>query len=190
MRAGPAFLYLMHCFACDNEATQRCDRCSNLYCDEHGDSLCAACLDPMSAAPSRSLYRVAVFGLFGGAVLALWLMIRPPSVPGEETVVITQPTATPALTPGAGGDGTGTPAPGGDATPTPEPTVTPGPTAEATPEPTPPPGPQEYVVVSGDTWFGIAEAFGIDGFTLAEYNGRSLEDFLQTGEVLLIPPPQ
>lgn len=179
----------MQCFACENEATQRCDRCSNLYCDDHGDSLCANCLDPMSAAPSRSLYRVAVFGLFGGAVLALWLMVRPPSVPGEESVVINEPTATPALTPGGGG-GTNTPGPTGEATPTPEPTVTAEPTPEVTAAPTPTPGPVEYVVVEGDTWFGIAEAFGVDAFTLAQFNGQTLEDILNTGEVLLIPPAQ
>ena len=173
----------MKCFACENEATQRCDRCSNLYCDEHGDRLCDNCLDPMRAAPSRSLYRVAVFGLFGGAVLALWFMIRPPST-GEESAVINQPTTTPALTPGGGG-GTGTPGP--TLAPTEVPTITPEPTITPTPAPTPTPGPIEYVVVEGDTWFGIAEAFGIDGFTLAQFNGRALEDVLSLGETILIP---
>lgn len=181
----------MQCFACENEATQRCDRCSNLYCDDHGDSLCAVCLDPMRAAPSRSLYRIALFGLFGGAVLALWLMVRPPSVPGEEPSVINEPTRTPALTPGGG---SATPGPTGAGTPTAAPTevpsITPEPTPEPTAAPTPTPGPTEYTVVEGDTWFGIAEAFGVDGFTLAQYNGRALDDVLHAGETLLIPPAQ
>lgn len=178
----PGVCYLMQCFVCKNEATQRCDRCSNLYCDDHGDSLCANCLDPMRAAPSRSLYRLAVFGLFGGAVLALWLMVRPPSVPGEESAVINEPTATPALTPG-GGAGT----PGPTLAPTDAPTITPEPSITPTPAPTPTPGPIEYLVVEGDTWFGIAESFGIDGFTLAQFNGRTLEDVLSLGETILIP---
>ncbi len=46
------------------------------------------------------------------------------------------------------------------------------------------------MVVEGDTWFGIAEAFGVDAFTLAQFNGQTLEDILNTGEVLLIPPAQ
>jgi hypothetical protein len=44
--------------------------------------------------------------------------------------------------------------------------------------------------VEGDTWFGIAETFGMDAFTLAEYNGQTLEDVLNVGETLLIPPAQ
>jgi LysM repeat protein len=180
----------MKCFACENDATQRCDRCSNLYCDEHGDSLCANCLDPMRAAPSRSLFRVAVIGLFGGAVLALWLMIQPPSVPGEETAAINEPTTTPALTPGGGGTATPGPTEGGEPTATPTIAATPTPvlTVTPTPAPTPTPGPVEYVVQDGDTWFGIADAFGVDGFTLAQFNGRSLDEVLQPGETLLIPP--
>jgi LysM repeat protein len=173
----------MKCFACENEATQRCDRCSNLYCDDHGDTLCANCLDPMRAAPSRGLYRVAVVGLLGGAVLALWLIFRPPSV-GEENAVINQPTTTPALTPGGGGTGT----PGPSLAPTEVPSITPKPSITPSPAPTPTPGPIEYTVAEGDTWFAIAESFGVDGFTLAQYNGQTLEDVLNTGDVLLIPP--
>ncbi len=178
----------MHCFACEKDATQRCDRCSNFYCDDHGGTLCASCLDPMRAVPSRGLYRVALLGVFGGAVLALWLMVQPPSVPGEESSIINQPTTTPALTPGAGGGGTRTPAASGAASPTSEVTGTPEPTPTAAPTPTP--GPVEYIVVEGDTWFGIAEAFAVDASVLAQYNGQTLEDVLNVGEVLLIPPAQ
>lgn len=189
----------MQCFACENEAIGRCGRCGNPFCADHGDDLCAVCMDPMQAAPSRSLYRVALFGLFGGAVLALWLMVRPPSVPGEEVIVGNEPTTTPALTPA----GATTAAPGattsaaeptasGEATATPPPSEAPTatPTPEPTPAPTPTPGPVEYVVQSGDTWYGIADAFGVDANTIAQYNGRTIDEYLHAGETIIIPPPQ
>jgi LysM repeat protein len=120
-------------------------------------------------------------------VLALWLLIRPPSVPGDEGTVI-RPQPTPQVTP-AGTRGptqrpgvTATPGPSGEASPTPGgtggPTGTPAPT-EA--------GPIEYTVQDGDTWFGIAEAFGVDAENLAAVNGLTLDDFLQPGDVLVIP---
>jgi LysM repeat protein len=42
-------------------------------------------------------------------------------------------------------------------------------------------------VVDGDTWFGIAEAFGVDAEDLAAVNGLTLDDFIQPGDVLVIP---
>ena len=134
----------------------------------------------MSAAPSRSLYRLALFGLFGGACSpsGCW-SARPPS-PAKSPPSSTSQRTTPALTPGGGG--TATPGPPATARRHPahrsarpshrQPPITP------TPAPTPAPGPIEYVVVGGDTWFGIAEAFGVDAFTLAQFNGRTLDDFL------------
>jgi len=185
----------MQCFACENEGTQRCPRCGNAYCDDHGADFCDNCLDPMRAAPSRSLYRVALFGLFGGAVLTLWLLIRPPSVPGEGTTILNEPTATPALTPaGAGGSATPAPSGGASATPAPSgateaPTATAAPTEAPTPTlaPTPTPGPVQYTVVDGDTWYGVAEAFGVDANALAAANGRTLDEYLHPGETLIIP---
>lgn len=196
----------MNCYACDREAEQRCPRCGNAYCPDHGSTLCANCLDPLNAAPSRSAFRLALVGLLGGSVLALWLLVRPPGVPGEgATTVRNDPSATPALTPqGAGGDAsattlpsvtipagetpaaTTTPAatPAGEATPAP----TEAPTAEPTEAPTEAPaGPIEYTVQDGDTWNGIADAFGLDAASLAEFNGRVLDDFLQIGELISIP---
>jgi LysM repeat protein len=195
----------MQCFACNREALQRCPRCGNAYCEGHGADFCAACLDPLNAAPSRSTFRIAMLGFLGGCVLALWLLVRPPSVPGESSpIVIDQSTPSPALTPaGAGGsatpvatgsNGSVTPVPTAATTPRPSSTgpagsgtATPVPTP--TPAPTAPPGPLQYVVVEGDTWFGIAEAFGVDAFTLAQFNGRTLEDtdYLHLGETILIP---
>jgi LysM repeat protein len=42
-------------------------------------------------------------------------------------------------------------------------------------------------VVAGDTWYGLAEWFGIDAETLAAYNGYTLDDVIQPGDVLVIP---
>ena len=172
----------MECYACDQEATQNCSRCSNAYCPQHGNEqgLCASCLDPVNAAPSSGSYRLALFALLGFSVLALWLIVRPPSLPGESSGAIrplptTEPTATAEASPTAPAE-----TPGGGETP--------APSAEPTAAPTEPPaGPIEYTVVDGDTWYGIADAFGIDAEQLAAYNGSTLEDFINPGQVLLIP---
>jgi len=175
----------MHCYACEREATQRCLRCGNVYCPRHGTKFCGACLDPMHSAPSRGIFRVALFGLFGGAVLAIWLLVRPPSVPGEETV-LNRPSATPALTPGAGGEGN-TPAPTTAMTPPAAPTETHAATKTPVPTPTPTPARIEYVVQDGDTWYGVAEQFGVDAIQMATLNHRTIEDYLHSGEILIIP---
>ncbi len=167
----------MDCYACDQEATQRCPRCGNAYCAEHGDTLCAECLDPVAAAPSSTVFRTALFGLLVASVIALWLIVQPPSLPGESTDAI-RPLPTVAPT-DAAGTSTPTPAASPD-------TGTPVPSAEPTPAPTSD-GSIEYTVVEGDTWFGIADAFGVDAENLAAVNGLTLEDFLRPGDVLVIP---
>src|SRR3990172_6372482 len=104
----------MNCYACDQEATSRCSRCGNAYCRDHGHDpslasgqvpstsspsetsesarrtgqvLCADCLDPVNAAPSGVVFRASVFALLVASVLALWLIVRPPSLPGESSEV-------------------------------------------------------------------------------------------------------
>src|SRR5688572_23206709 len=132
----------MQCFACGRETTQRCPRCAKPYCSEHGSNLCGDCLDPVNAAPSRTPYRVALLGLLGGSVLALWLLIQPPSVPGESSPAVrddSRPTASPALTPAGGASpGTTTVVPSATEPPgeTAAPTLTPAPTEAPTPGPT------------------------------------------------------
>ncbi len=173
----------MDCYACDKEATERCSRCGNPYCRDHGDQLCADCLSPVNAAPSGTFFRASLLALLLGSVLALWLLIRPPGLPGESSEVVV-PEASPPASPEPI-----TPAPA--LSPTPETPVA-GATAEPTPTPTPvpaptPPGPIEYTVVEDDTWYGIAGAYGVDAEALAAADGRTLEDFLQPGEVLVIP---
>ncbi len=157
----------------------------------------------MDSAPSRNTFRIAVMGLLGGCVLALWLLVRPPGVPGETSGVINngQPTASPGITPAGAGGGTGQPtlvptgsAPATTATPgagsvTPTPVAT---TAGATTAPTATPteapaGPISYTVQEGDTWFGIAEAYGVDASALVSFNGLTLDDFLQIDQTILIP---
>jgi LysM repeat protein len=177
----------MDCYACDREATQRCPRCGNVYCPRHGTNFCGACLDPLKSAPSRGVFRVAVFGLFGGAVLALWLLIRPPGVPGEESL-LNRTTATPALTPaGAGAGSSGSPTASAATTPPPAPTETARPTPTPVPTPTPTPARVEYTVVSGDTWYGVADKFGVDANALAQANHLTLNDYLHPDQVLIIP---
>jgi LysM repeat protein len=79
---------------------------------------------------------------------------------------------------------TPTPAASGEATPTPAgETEAPG---TDTPAPTEA-GPLEYTVQDGDTWYGIAEAYGVDAENLAAVNGLTLDDFLQPGDVIVIP---
>jgi LysM repeat protein len=42
-------------------------------------------------------------------------------------------------------------------------------------------------VQEGDTWFGIASAYGIDAENLAAVNGLTLDYLLQPGDVIQIP---
>jgi LysM repeat protein len=121
-----------------------------------------------------------------GSVLALWLLVRPPGLPGDSAgIVIPQASPQPA-TPLAVSPTPTTPVASATAepTPTPAPTAVPTPTAAPTEEP---PAPIEYTVVDGDTWYGIAGAYGVDAESLAAYNGLTLDYLLQPGEVLTIP---
>ncbi len=176
----------MDCYACDQEATERCPRCGNPYCGDHGEdpsagsgqALCADCLNPVKAAPSGTVFRVSLLTLLLGSVLALWLLVRPPGLPGESSEVIVPATSPVPVTP--------SPVP----TATPVADATAEPTATPTPEPTPTPeGPIEYTVEDGDTLYGIAEFFGVTFEDLLAINGLTEEDapFIQPGDLLAIP---
>lgn len=189
----------MQCYACENEAEAQCPRCANPYCEQHGTELCARCEDPALTTPSATVFRVALIGLVFASVLALWLIIRPPDLPEGSSSVV-NPAPTPTLATGDDdGDGeptdvptatippaeTPTPVEAGTATPTAVPsTETPAPTEAPTPEP---PADIEYTVVGGDTWYGIAETYGVDANALAAYNGTTIDETLNVGQVLLIP---
>lgn len=169
----------MKCYACQEDAVAECRRCGRLYCDEHGDELCAECLKPVSALPSYLLYRGSLLTLLVGTAVAMWLLLKPAEEPGESLPEIVAPTAvrmspTPAVT----------------SAPT---TVTPTiPPSTATPTPG---GPLEYIVAEGDTLFDIAERnlppgedLAAFATRLAELNGLDPADpVLQPGQTLLIP---
>lgn len=61
-------------------------------------------------------------------------------------------------------------------------------TAELTTTPTTSATLPAYEVVSGDSWYGIAERFGLDATELADANDRSIDDIITIGELLLLPP--
>jgi LysM repeat protein len=179
----------MECYACDQEAIQRCSRCGNAYCADHGDdptvsggeAFCTDCLDPANATPSGTVFRASLIGLFVASVLALWLLIRPPSLPSESSGAL-QPLPTPspvALPTEASPSPVATP----EATAPPPPQETPAPT-EA-----PPPTEIEYVIQDGDTVSSVAAANGISYLDLLEYNGMTEEDaqLLNPGDVIRIP---
>ena len=42
-------------------------------------------------------------------------------------------------------------------------------------------------MVDGDSWLGLAEFFGVDAEELAAFNGKTIDDFLPIGEIILIP---
>ncbi|MBI2913515.1 MAG: LysM peptidoglycan-binding domain-containing protein [Chloroflexi bacterium] len=188
----------MNCYACDQEATHRCSRCGNAYCHDHGEAppgegqapspgslagpagqpLCADCLDPVNAAPSGVVFRASVFALLVASVLALWLIVRPPSLPGESSEVLKPQPSAGAATASPGVSPRATASPGASAT------ATPAPSASAAPEPTP----VQYTVVDGDTLYGIADAFGVSAEDLAAVNGLDIEDpVLHPGDKLVIP---
>src|SRR5688572_17014850 len=156
----------MTCFACEQEPTQQCPRCGRPYCDDHGEDVCDACLEPASALPSFTLYRGSLIALLIATGLAIFLILQPP---GDDTnaafgptLVTPQPTATVAVavpTPGPGGT------PGPQTTQQPQgtqPAGTPGATPTATrPAGTTTPGAGggsgTVTVASGDTLSSICD---------------------------------
>jgi len=192
----------MTCYVCGKEATHRCPRCAKLYCDEHGDELCAACQDPASAIPSGAVFRGSLLALLVASVLGLWLHLQPPGLPGgepgEEAVLplptitpvsVASPTLTPPATPTA--TPTATPSPTPEATPSPTLSPTPEPTPTPMPTPTPEPPPfTEYEVQPGDTLSAIAQAFGTTIDELVRINGLASQDvIIDVGQKLLVPTP-
>jgi len=142
------------CFACDREPTQQCPRCGRPYCDDHGEDVCDACLEPASALPSFTLYRGSLLALLIGTALAVWLILQPPGDSADSAVAPQVATPTESVA----ADVTPTP-PATDATPVTTPDaqetpLVPPPTAIATETPAAS-GTTTYTVQSGDTLFGI-----------------------------------
>ncbi|UCH87706.1 MAG: LysM peptidoglycan-binding domain-containing protein [Dehalococcoidia bacterium] len=195
---------IMTCYVCGKEATRRCPRCAKPYCDEHGEDLCAACQDPASAIPSGTVFRGSLLALLVASVLALWLLIQPPGLPGGEAgeeAVLPMPTVTPAAltsptpTPAPTRTPTATPSPTASPTPgaTVSPTATPAPEATPTLVPTPTPEPSpfiEYEIQAGDTLSSIAQAYGTTIDDLVSINGLASQDvIISVGQKLLVPNP-
>jgi hypothetical protein len=152
----------MTCFACEREPTQQCSRCGRPYCDEHGEELCDACMEPSSGVPSVSLYRGSMLALLIGAAIAIYLLVQPgggESAGALRPILLTPTTGTGrSITIPPAGSTSSAPAPTTPAagqTPRPAGTVTSGGTPPVAT--TPPAGAGEYTVASGDTLGSICE---------------------------------
>ena len=178
---------------CEQDAVQECPRCGALYCDDHGDALCDRCMDPVLAVPSYRGFRGSLIALLVGSVVAVWLLVLPPSVGDRDqtpsllsgvvpTATAPRATGTAAASPTAGASGTGTaggsPTAGG---------ASPSPTATASPTPSATPTATTYTVKSGDTLSGIADQFGLTPEAIQRANNITSPSGLQIGQVLTIP---
>lgn len=65
---------------------------------------------------------------------------------------------------------------------TPNPTPTPRPAT-----PTPAPGNSTHTVARGESWWAIGQRYGVNYVTLANANGKSPNDIIYVGQVLIIP---
>ena len=173
----------MNCYACANEATSQCNRCGRLYCDEHGDALCAECLKPTSALPSYTLYRGSLLALLVGSAFAIWLLVRPPGGSQESSPA--------ALGPGRSATEQQQPT---QATPTPRIVRTGTASRVATPTPSPAATSTggQYTVQEGDTLYGIAATFvpadqDQTDFVLKVVALNSLGDPSQLDQIVLHP---
>lgn len=173
----------MECYACDREAIGRCERCGNPFCAEHGEGdLCQACLNPANVLPSSTTFRGSLLVLLLGSVLALWLLVRPPDLPGG-AVSNLEPLPTQQIE--------FTPVPRTSPVPSPTPT----PTLEPSPTPSPTPQVTLYTVKSGDSLLSIAQANLPAGRTAFDYahdiasaNSLNYDNAqLHTGQVLTLP---
>ena len=166
----------MKCYSCTNDATQECRRCGRLYCEEHGDELCAECLKPAGALPSFLLYRGSLLALLLGTAVALFLLLKPPEQASQSGFNVVEPTATAAVarTPTAGAPAT-TPAVAAPATATPAATT--------------------YTVQEGDTLLDIAAQFQPPDESITDYSNRLAaangldpdNPLLHPGQTLTIP---
>ena len=183
----------MQCFKCDQDAVQECPRCGALYCDNHGGELCDRCMDPVLAIPSYRVFRGSLVALLVGSIVAVWLLVLPPSasdkdqppssIAGIVQTATARPSGTtaPSASPAASATGTarpGSPTPTGG---TPAATSTPTPTATATP------AAGTYTVKQGDTLTGIADQTGSTPEAIQRANNITNPTSLQVGQVLTIP---
>ncbi|HLG10910.1 MAG TPA: LysM peptidoglycan-binding domain-containing protein [Dehalococcoidia bacterium] len=176
------------CFACEQEPTQQCPRCGRPYCDDHGEDVCDACLNPSSGLPSFTLYRGSLLALLGMTVLALILLIQPPggegNAPQAGTIITPTPQVQVQTTPPAGSTQPANGTPGAN------PTARPGATATAAPSG----GSGTYTVVSGDSLSSICSrvkpaSMSVNDCVEQVVSLNSLSDAgsISAGQVLKIP---
>jgi len=125
----------MTCFACEREPTRQCPRCGRPYCDEHGEDVCDACLNPGSGVPSFTLYRGSLLALLIGTAVAVWLIVQPSGGETSGNQALRPQLVTPTAVARAIGATPGTPPAVAGAQPTPPATgpATPGAGAATTP---------------------------------------------------------
>lgn len=165
--------YHARCTFGNEPATLLCRRCGRPYCQDHGSSFCAVCLDPVTVAPSSLVYRGALGVLIVGLVLGSYLLFLAPRTASSRSV------SAGAATRHTGVAKVGTTL----ASP-----VTPVPVA-TTPYPanTPDPGPHDYTIKAGDTLDAIAAYYGVRPETIRQLNPTVNPTNLQVGQVIHIP---
>ena len=178
----------MQCFRCDQEAVQECPRCGALYCDDHGDALCARCADPVLAVPSYRVFRGSLLALLIGSLVAIWLLVLPPAGADQDrppssivgivpTAAAPKPSATASTGAAEGGSPTPGASPSASATSTPTPNATPTPTATAT----------TYTIKRGDTLTDVANQFGVTVDAIQRANNIKDPTAIQVGDTITIP---
>jgi len=163
------------CRYCERDATHTCPRCGSAYCDAHGGELCQACTAPESALPSGAAFRGSLVALVVAALVAIWLLIKPPNLPGERRLAQAQGQNPGSLQPIKGRSNTNS-----SAVPTPLPTEAVSPTPAAA---------RSYTVQFGDTLNGIASSFGSTVAEIEAANPGVTPANLKAGQELIIPPP-
>jgi len=181
----------MTCFACEQEPTQQCPRCGRPYCDEHGEDVCDACLEPASALPSLTLYRGSLLALLVGTVLAIVLIFQPPgesanSAVSPQPITPTAPVAAQVTATSPAGQPTASTPTLQETPPATSPTATP---TQETPAAS---GTTNYVVESGDTIGAIcANLSSLDPEEcldrVLELNSITDPASITVGETLIIP---
>jgi LysM repeat protein len=167
----------------------QCPRCGRPYCDNHGEEVCDACLEPASGLPSFTLYRGSLMALLIGTALAVWLILQPPGdgtsaafapVPLSPTAAAAGSGQTPAAnTPGAGTPAARTPGPG---------------TPAAGTTGTPAAGTGTYTVKTGEVLGGICNEIKPASMSVQEcvdrvvaLNSLSSPDAIRPGQDLIVP---
>lgn len=166
---------------CDNDVTWLLVRCAG------ADGRDAVASDGL---PGRGLLRGAIIAFAVAAVVAIYLLIVPPTLPHEQDRTgAAAPTASPAsggVNPAAGGGQTSS---GGSTVPTPA--TVPGSGAAPATSPSPSGSPQSarrHTIRAGDTLLAIAEQYDTTVDAIRAANPGLSETALTIGQEITIPP--